>query len=998
KKSFYFLDGPPYTSGHVHLGTAWNKSLKDCVLRYLRMRGYDVWDRAGYDMHGLPTARKVQQKLKLETKQAIERFGVARFVEECQRFAIENMKVMNQEFKRLGVWMDFENAYMPITKEYIEGEWWLIKQANKRKRLYQAEKTMHWCRYCSTALAKHELEYKKVTENSIFVKFRIKHKQNEYLVIWTTTPWTIPFNLGVMVHPELDYVRVEVEGEVWVVAKGLVGAFMNGVVGKPYKVLEEFKGAELVGLKYEHPQAEEIEYFRECKNKKIHSVVLSSEYVDLSAGTGLVHMAPGCGPEDYEVGHREGIPPFNNLSEEGVFPKTMGRFAGWVAKQDDEKFIKDLKERGALIAITPVEHDYAHCWRCKQPVIFRTTKQWFFKVEDLIPEMRKLNKSTYWVPDWAGKNWFDSWLEKLRDNSITRQRYWGTPLPVWQCEKCNSYEVIGSLKELEEKAGKLPENLHKPWIDELVWKCKCGGIMKRCPDILDVWIDAGTSSWNCLDFPQKKALFKKLYPPDFILEGKDQIRGWFNLLLVTSMVALGKPAFKRCYMHGFVQDAAGRKMSKSLGNVISPQEVVNKYGADTFRLYSIGGANAGLDLNYNMDDVKTKYRSLVVLWNIHNYLLEYSDGLELKTIKNAEGLELEERYILSRLNSTIVEVTKLLDGFNIDKVPTKLEELFLELSRSYIQFTRDKINEPATKQLVVNTIATVLLNCIKLLAPVTPFIAEQIFQNLKPKLGLKEDSVHLCSWPKPNKALIDKKLEESMGLAYGFIQALLSAREKAGRGVRWPMLEAVIVPSDKSFSSKLKPLLGLIKEHTNIKRIAVKQKFEVEYRVKPNYSTLGKRFGADTKLIVKQLQKLPPEKVVKQLSTKGLRIGRHLLSKEDLIVEEVLPTGWVSGECHYGKAYLSTVITPELEAEGFAREIVRRVQALRKKAGLKRQHKIKLNLACSSELVAMLSKWKQMITKKCGVVELGFNSKERLEHSEEHSINKHKIVISLSKV
>ncbi|MBN2111671.1 class I tRNA ligase family protein, partial [Candidatus Woesearchaeota archaeon] len=384
KKKFYFLDGPPYTSGKVHIGTAWNKALKDMFLRYKRMSGVDVWDRAGYDMHGLPTEHAAEKKLGIKSKEAIQKMGITKFIEECKKLCVDNMKIMNKDFTRIGVWMDFENAYQSIKKEFIESEWWLIKQAHKKGRLYEGLRTMTWCPHCETALAKHELEYKSVEESSIFLKFKVKGKKNEYLIVWTTTPWTIPYNLAVMVNPELEYVKAKVEDEVWYLAKGLAGIVVQAVANKKLQVIDEFTGDKLEGLKYEHPLYEELKnVYKEYEKRadKVFTVILTNEYVDLSAGTGLVHSAPGCGPEDYEVCHRYGIPPFNNLSESGVFPKEMGKFAGLTAKKDDKKFIDALRKTGALIETTQVEHEYAHCQRCHLPVIFRTTKQWFFKVE-----------------------------------------------------------------------------------------------------------------------------------------------------------------------------------------------------------------------------------------------------------------------------------------------------------------------------------------------------------------------------------------------------------------------------------------------------------------------------------------------------------------------------------------------------------------------------------------------------------------------------------------
>ncbi|MGV8171616.1 MAG: class I tRNA ligase family protein, partial [Candidatus Woesearchaeota archaeon] len=417
KQKFYWLQGPPYTSGRIHLGTAWNHALKDELLRYKRMRGFDVWDRGGYDMHGLPTESKVQKKFNLQTKKDIINFGLEKFSKECYMFSEENANIMSQDMWNMGIWLNNDNAYMPIHNSYMEGEWFLVKRAHEKNRLYKGSKVMTWCRDCETALAKHELEYKNVEDNSIFVKFKVSGKSDEYLIIWTTTPWTIPFNLAVMVNPELDYIRAKVHldngTETWIVASALAGVFINGVVNKPFDIIEEFKGDKLFGLGYEHPFHEYMPYVELKKHsKKVHTVILSEEYVDTSAGTGLVHCAPGCGPEDFEVGKKYGIDPFNNIDELGVFPSETSRFSGLTAKKDDGLFIDILREMGALIETTFVEHEYAHCQRCHNPVIFRLTEQWFFKTEDIKDRMVEFNKGIYWYPDTA-KNAFDSWLKNL---------------------------------------------------------------------------------------------------------------------------------------------------------------------------------------------------------------------------------------------------------------------------------------------------------------------------------------------------------------------------------------------------------------------------------------------------------------------------------------------------------------------------------------------------------------------------------------------------------
>ncbi len=996
-QKFYFLDGPPYTSGSVHLGTAWNKSMKDMMLRYKRMQGFDVYDRACYDMHGLPIEHRVQEKFKLHTKEDIVKFGVDKFIEECRKFAIDNLHKMNIDFTRLGAWLDYENVYMPITEDSIEAIWWLIKKVHEQERLYEGERTITWCAHCESALAKHELEYENAVDKSIFMKFPVIGENNEYLLIWTTTPWTIVYNLGVMVNPEIDYVKTEVymdgdennknkyNTEIWIVAKPLANVVISAMAEKKFKIIDEFKGHKLEGLKYKHPLYNDFKDHYDKYEKisdKTFTVLLSSEYVDTSAGTGLVHAAPGCGPQDYEVCHRYGIPPFSNLDERGYYPEDMSVLAGLNAKRDTDKIIKILEP--VIFAKSDVEHEYPHCWRCHKPAIFRTTKQWFFKVEDLKANMINANNEINWVPH-AGFNAFDSWLHNLRDNSITKQRFWGTPLPVWRCDLCGRFEVAVTREEIERRGGLRKgelKHLHKPWIDAVSFPCECGSKLKKIPDVMDVWIDPGCLSWTALGYPRNKELFEKLYPADFIIEGKDQIRGWFNVLMVCSMLALQRPSFKNAYMHGFVQDALGRKMSKSLGNVISPYEVIDKYGADTFRYYAIGGANPGIDLNYNFEDMKLKHKNLMIIWNLQNFLIEMAAELEVnptKLIYDIEQIDLEEKYILSKLNSAVKNVTEKMDKYLINEVPTLVEEVFLELSRTYIQMVRDKTTQgnDEERKIVLYTLYNVFFETLKMFSVVCPFLCEKIYLNLRDEFGIKEESVHLFKWPKSDDKKIHPKLERNIEIVKNILQVAANAREKIQLGLKWPLQEMIIETNNQDSINAIEELEKVLLAQANVKKVKRVNKFDkVKLLVKTDFAKLGQEFGNKAPKIIAQLATVSGDGLFAHIEKNGsynVKIDNEKVSitKNHLHINREVPKQFQEADFRFGHVYLNKELNDALEAEGFARELMRKVQALRKKAGLNKMDSITLHIKTLDEDDAkMFASWQEAIAKKCGAAHI----------------------------
>jgi isoleucyl-tRNA synthetase len=963
-KKFYFLQGPPYTSGRLHIGHAWNNSMKDIILRYKRMKNLDVWDRAGYDMHGLPTENKVQKKFELKTKDDIIKFGMEKFILECKKFSEDNAKLMDADLFRLGVWMDYENAYWPIKNSFIEGEWLLIKRAHESNRLYKGKKVMTWCKDCETALAKHELEYENTTDNSIFLKFKIAGTDNEYLIIWTTTPWTIPYNMGVMANPEVDYIKAKVENELWIVAKPLAGPLIGGVIDKQFEVVEEFKGEKLEGKKYIHPLHDSIP-FNEVRSEKIHTVMLSEEYVDTSSGTGLVHSAPGCGPEDYEVGMKYGLHPFNRLNERGEF-ENMGKYTGMTAKKDDKKFIEILKESGCLLAVTPVEHEYPHCWRCHNQVIFRTTEQWFMKTEDLRKEILKFNNSVKWIPE-ESNNSFKLWIENLKDNSITRQRFWGCPVPIWECEECDHIEVIGSAKELLEKAAtKIPDDLHKPYIDEVKLKCKCGKKMARIPDVLDVWIDSGTASWSCLEYPHREDYMNSLYPADLVLEATEQTRLWFTMLQICSAIAFGKTSYKNVYTHGMILDYQGIKMSKSLGNIISPYEIVDKYGADVLRYYMCQ-TSAGKNICFSWDAVKLKQRNLNVLWNLQNYLIDLAG--QIKGTATAEK-GIEERYINSKLNSTIKKVEEKFEMYRLDETIEDIESLFLELSRTYIQMTRDKtaLGAEHEKNLVFFTVKECLLGVLKMFSLICPFICEEIYKNLKEIFKTKEESIHLFSWPAHNPALIDEPLEKHMEGAQDIMQAVLAAREKASIGLRWPIKEVLVHTQDPFIEECVKETEEIIKQQVNAKTISINKEIKVEYEIKINYKHAGERFGRDLPKIIAKLSEYNGNETYEHIKKKGkftikTAEKEYELAPADVVFEKRAPAELKTAEFSRGTVFIDTERTKELETEGYARELMRRIQQMRKDRGLEKKDAIKIHIKTDFSGIDLYS---EHIQDKCG--------------------------------
>lgn len=1020
-KTFTFLQGPPYTSGKLHTGHAWNSTLKDIILRYKKMTGHDVWDRAGYDMHGLPTETKVSQALGLKSKEDIEAFGLARYAKECKKFSIEKAQDMNKDLQRLAIWLDFDDPYYPISDNYINGVWWLIKQAHKKERLYEGFRTVYWDYHNETALAKHELDYKSVKDKSIFVKFKVASSDNEYFVIWTTTPWTIAYNLAIMVHPDIDYAKVLVGDQTLIIAEALVDTVMKKarIDKKDYSIAATCKGEELAGKEYIHPFHDSLAHIYDPIKKdaaKTHSVVLAKDLVTLEAGSGLVHCAPGCGPEDYEIGRQNGMPPFNTIKEDGTYPQDMAEFAGFHAKKDNQAFIEALKDRDALVAQEIYIHDYPHGERSKEPVIFRATKQWFLKTEDLKEQFLTQNSEIEWNPKEA-KNAFNSWLSNIRDNSITKQRFWGCPLPIWRCEETGEIVVIESKEELEALCGHPVEDMHKPYIDTVEIPLKDGNVAKRIPDVLDVWIDAGTLAWNCYYYPERKELFERYFPADIIIEGKDQIRGWFNVLMVCSNIAFDTAPFKNVFMNGFLTAVDGEKMSKSLGNVISPYEIVDKYGADTLRSY-FSRAAAGKDIKFSWDEIAQKQRNLLVLWNTHKYLLELCelhkiDPKALSTEKMQALYTNDEKYILSLAQSTIKKATATLDTYAINEAIPIIEELYLEISRTYVQQVRDKASSGTQeeKELVAHTLYTTLKAAITIQAIVTPYTCEAIFQNFKEAFNEKEESVHLLAWPIHKETDIDAALEERMQVAQSVIQGILAAREKAKVNRRWPLQEAIVVSTNTDVLEAVTEFEDMIKGQTNVKTLLGLSSYDkVEEEVTVNPGKIGQDFAKDTPKVIKAFKALSREEkerftkdiITKTVAPLTLEDGQSVeIFQRHCTITRDVPENVTAAEAKNANVYLNTALTEELEAEGFMRELTRQLQQARKESGCDKSDVIEAYIHASSTLVDKVQMYKDDIAQKCGAQHLTVSSDKahkHFEHNSDITIKDENVTVSLSKL
>ena len=978
-KPFFFVDGPPYTTGHIHIGTAWNKILKDSILRYHRMNGRNVIDRAGYDMHGLPIEVKVEQELGFVSKKDIETFGIQAFIEKCRTFAITNKKLMDDQFEALGVWLDFAGAYQTVTPDYIEAAWWTLARAEKKGMLERGYRVVNWCPRCETAIADAEVEYWDENDPSVFVKFPITGKAGEFLVIWTTTPWTLPANVAVAVSKDFEYAKVLAKKDgkedlLWI-AEPLVKTVLKKARYKDFAVLETKKGAELVGWKYDSPLNAKVPLQRDIDHK-----VVAGDFVALE-NTGMVHIAPGHGWDDYVLGTKEGLAIVCPVDGAGKFKEEAGEFAGQQVRDSNENVLVALGD--FLLAKETVTHRYGHCWRCKTPIIFRATSQWFLKASEMRDLMLREVEKVTWYPEWAGSARFYDWIKEARDWCISRQRYWGIPIPVWVCTKCDKYHVVGTIAELEELSGKPLPDPHRPYVDAVTIPCACGGSMKRVEDIFDVWFDSAVASWATLGFPNKTQEFDALWPADFIAEGQDQTRGWFYSQLGASTIAFGKAPYKSVCMHGFALDAEGKKMSKSLGNVVNPTDVIDKVGVDVLRLYILSSSAPWDDLKFNMEGVGTINRAVNILWNVYRFPIPYMilDRFEPKSTDgtwddsfiraNLSRMPDEDRFIISRVNSVAATVDASLKECQLHRATREIVNFILEdLSRWYVQLVRPRMwleGESEQKVFAYETIYYVMRRLMGILAPFCPHLTEEIYRNLR----CKNDpaSVHLLDWNAGNPELRDTTLEGAVAMVRSFDEASANARQAGKRKLRWPVAEVVVVTGSDAVRNAIWRLNAVCMDRANARKVTVVMGSwdKVGWHAEPVMKALGKGFGKDS-FRVKGLIDAADGNAIKAAVDAGRTFmltdngASFEIGADQVTFTEKLPAAVFSAPMTEGTVYVDVALTPALEAEGYAREVIRRIQDMRKQLDLAVEDMIDAEVSVSDQRVLTLLQTDAIIT------------------------------------
>lgn len=940
-ESFFMIDGPPYLNGPPHVGHMQGKVLKDVMLRFKQMQGYDVWDQAGFDTHGLPNELATEEKLGIENKNEIgDSISPAKFITECKDRATSAQDLWKGVMGELAIWQDFDNPYLTFDKDYIESEWWLVKQAHEQGLLYQAGKPIHWCPRCQTSLSGYEVtdEYQEVTDLSIFVPMPLENR-DEHLLIWTTTPWTIPANMAIYVHPDFEYARVEVDDRILIIAEQLVDTVMDkaGYDEDEYDILNTLKGIQLQGKKYEHPLLDRLPKQQDLDEEQgIHRVHTSDELVTLEEGTGLVHAATGHGIEDYEETRKIDLPVFSPVDEEGKYTEAVGDYEGAYVHDVNERVTDDLADAGYLFHKEAFEHEYPHCWRCKTKLVYRAADQWFIRNDEVKQQMLDENDDVNWVPDHVQKR-FSNFVESSPDWCISRQNYWGTPIPIWVCNDCGDEAVLGSFADLEEQVGELPEDFdpHKHTVDDMTWSCDCGGTYERIPDILDVWFDSGCAPFASVHYPFDEQPLEQMWPMDFITEASDQIRGWFYSLLFCGILGFDEAPYDTVLFQGHVLDEEGQKMSKSVGNVIDPQEQIEKYGADLPRFYSLRVASPWEQTKYDEDEIEQEvYRLFSVFWNTKEFLETHGEQVEKPS---DDAFKPEDTWLRSRLASLIDEAHETMETQHFHETARAIESFVLDdLSRWYLKGVRSRIKkgDPAATW----TLQEAIMTTAKLLAPFAPYVTEKIYQDLDGDVF----SVHASSYPEAREGEIDASLEEAMTLTREIVDQAIKLRDENEYNLRWPARRLVIA-TDEAVQDDLDSLSELIASMANVDTVEFGE-VSTKLVAEPHYPSLGPKFGSDAEHVADLIEELDHEQVEQLQSVGEIVIDDYDLEQDDVDIKNTTVSSMGNKEFAKGQLYLDLHMTDEIKERAFVNEIVRSIQQHRKEAGLEMDDEVVLTI------------------------------------------------------
>ncbi|MBL8098306.1 MAG: isoleucine--tRNA ligase [Anaerolineales bacterium] len=1007
RPEYIFYEGPPTANGRPGVHHVLARAFKDMFPRYKIMRGYNVSRRGGWDTHGLPVEIEVEKQLGFKNKQQIEEYGIDKFNELCKKSVFNYIQEWEKLTDRIAFWVDLDDAYVTYTNDYIESVWWILKSFWEKDLLFKGYKIVPYCPRCGTPLSDHEvaLGYDEAVDPSVFVRFPLVDKPDTSLLVWTTTPWTLPANVAVAAGADVDYVTVERENkEKLILAKNLMEKVFRG---EEVKVIDSFKGKKLKGMKYQ-PLFTFVTI-----DKPAHYIVLG-DFVTTEDGTGLVHQAPAFGAEDMEMAKQNDLPVLLTVQPDGTFIPEITPWRGIFVKDADPQIIKDLETRGLLFRSEKYTHTYPFCWRCSTPLLYYARESWYIRTSAKKDRLVSLNKTINWVPDHIKNGRFGNWLENNIDWSLSRERYWGTPLPVWECGECKHRECVGSVKELSEKAGKdLTElDLHRPYVDEVSWKCeKCNGKMNRVKDLIDVWFDSGSMPYAQWHYPfENKEKFEAQYPADYICEAVDQTRGWFYSLHAISTLLNDQVSFKNVICLGHIQDADGRKMSKSLGNIVQPWDVINLHGADALRWYLFTATPPGQERRFSSDLVGDVIRSFTLtLWNVYSFFITYANLDKPQALTVTATTNELDRWLLSELNVLVRDVTKAYDEYDVTNATRPVEKFVEILSTWYVRRSRRRFwknDSSADKQAAYSTLYTALVTVSKLIAPAMPFIAEELYQNLVRSVDeTQPESVHIAEWPQVMEEFIDESLNKEMQLVMKLVSLGHSARQKANRKVRQPLAEAAFSLGNPSERNALMKNVDVIQDELNVKQVRLLDAATeaVSHTVKPLPKQLGQKYGNKFPALQKAILALNPEEVASTLhADKPVEVKldgeTYQILSDEVEVKALAKEGFAVAEEGAYVAALVIELTPELIAEGLAREFVRRVQDLRKTADLDVADRIELFVEASAGLKSAIEAHKDYITAETLTTKLSFANPPTNASMVEDEFENEKVKVGLVKV